>query len=112
MASPAAMSLLTTVFVAPRERSAALGMWAAIGAFGATLGNVIGGVLTDTGGWRWIFLVNVPVCLVAVVGAFFVVPALRPQRRQRLDAVGGPLRPAGAAGLIYGVAGAPVRSGK
>ena len=70
MASPAAMSLLTTVFVAPRERSSALGMWAAIGAFGATLGNVIGGVLTDTGGWRWIFLVNVPICLLAFVLAF------------------------------------------
>src|SRR3712207_9539230 len=89
MASPAAMSLLTTVFVAPRERSSALGLWAAIGAFGATLGNVIGGGLTDTGGWRWIFLVNVPVCLVAFVVAVFVVPALRPQRRPRLGAGSG-----------------------
>jgi EmrB/QacA subfamily drug resistance transporter len=103
MASPAAMSLLTTVFVAPRERSSALGMWAAIGAFGATLGNVIGGVLTDTGGWRWIFLVNVPVCLVAFVVAFVVIPAIRPEHRQRLDAVGGVLITLGVAALILGL---------
>jgi EmrB/QacA subfamily drug resistance transporter len=101
MASPAAMSLLTTVFVAPRERSSALGMWAAIGAFGATLGNVIGGVLTDAGGWRWVFLVNVPVCLLAFVLAFHVVPRIRPEGRQRLDALGGLLVTAGVAALIF-----------
>jgi EmrB/QacA subfamily drug resistance transporter len=104
MASPAAMSLLTTVFVTPRERSSALGAWAAIGAFGATLGNVIGGVLTDMGGWRWIFLVNVPVCLVAFVVAFSVVPAIRPEHRQRLDARGGLLITLGVAALIVGLA--------
>ncbi|MGY1661985.1 MFS transporter [Geodermatophilus sp. SYSU D00705] len=103
MASPAAMSLLTTVFVEPRERSSALGTWAAIGAFGATLGNVIGGVLTDMGGWRWIFLVNVPVCLLAFAVAFFVVPAIRPEHRQRLDAVGGLLVTLGVAALILGL---------
>jgi EmrB/QacA subfamily drug resistance transporter len=104
MASPAAMSLLTTVFVTPRERSSALGMWAAIGAFGATLGNVIGGVLTDTGGWRWVFLVNVPVCLLAFVVAFVVVPVIRPDRRQRLDALGGLLITSGVAALIFALA--------
>jgi MFS family permease len=104
MASPAAMSLLTTVFVAPRERSSALGMWAAIGAFGATLGNVVGGVLTDAGGWRWVFLVNVPICLVAFVVAFRLVPRIRPERRQRLDALGALLVTAGVAALIFALA--------
>jgi EmrB/QacA subfamily drug resistance transporter len=104
MTSPAAMSLLTTVFVNPRERSSALGMWAAIGAFGATLGNVIGGVLTDAGGWRWVFLVNVPICLLAFVVAFLLVPVIRPARRQRLDALGGVLITTGVAALIFGLA--------
>lgn len=106
MASPAAMSLLTGVFVTPRDRGVALGAWAAVGAVGATLGNVLGGVLTSTGGWRWIFLVNVPVCVVAFVAAFAVVPAIRPAAgaaRARLDVTGGLLVTAGLGALIAGL---------
>jgi EmrB/QacA subfamily drug resistance transporter len=103
MASPAAMSLLTGVFEGPKERSVALGAWAAVGALGATLGNVIGGVLTSSGGWRWIFLVNVPVCAVAFGAAFAVVPAIRPLPGQRLDVTGGLLVTAGIGCLIAGL---------
>lgn len=106
MASPAAMSLLTGVFVTPRDRGVALGAWAAVGAVGATLGNVLGGVLTSTGGWRWIFLVNVPVCVVAFGAAFAVVPAIRPTGRAdrpRLDLTGGLLVTAGLGTLIGGL---------
>ncbi|MBW0089171.1 MFS transporter [Pseudonocardia sp. KRD-184] len=103
MASPAAMSLLTTVFVTPRERSRALGMWAAVGAIGATLGNVIGGLLTSVGGWRWIFLVNVPVCVLAFVAAFSLVPAVPRVRGQRLALPDGLLATGAVAALILGL---------
>ncbi|MCO1655703.1 MFS transporter [Pseudonocardia humida] len=103
MASPAAMSLLTGVFTGARERSRALGVWAAVGAGGATLGNVLGGLLTTAGGWRWIFLVNVPVCVLAFVGAFALVPAVRGAPHQRLAVVDGLLATAAVAALILGL---------
>ncbi|WP_214402556.1 MFS transporter [Pseudonocardia lacus] len=103
MASPAAMSLLTGVFTEPRERSRALGVWAAVGAGGATLGNVLGGLLTAAGGWRWIFLVNVPVCVLAFAGAFALVPAVRGAARQRLGLLDGLLATAAVAALILGL---------
>jgi EmrB/QacA subfamily drug resistance transporter len=103
MASPAAMSLLTGVFTGTRERSRALGVWAAVGAGGATLGNVLGGLLTAAGGWRWIFLVNVPVCVLAFVGAFALVPAVRGVPGQRLAVLDGLLATAAVAALILGL---------
>ncbi|MCW0215428.1 MAG: MFS transporter [Pseudonocardia sp.] len=117
MASPAAMALLTSVFTTTRERSVALGAWAAVGAVGATLGNVLGGVLTEAGGWRWIFLVNVPVCLIAAVMALLIVSAARPTRRPRLGLVGGLLGTGAVAALVLGLgelrgsAGLPVAVG-
>lgn len=103
LASPAAMSLLTTVFVAPGQRSRAPGAWAAVGAAGATLGNVVGGLLTTAGGWRWIFLVNVPICALAVAGAFLLVPALPGIRGQRLAVLDGLLGTVAVGMLIVGL---------
>lgn len=104
MASPAAMALLTSVFVAPRERSTALGAWAAVGAVGATLGNVLGGLLTSAGGWQWVFLVNVPVCVVAAVAVLVLVPAGVPEgRRPRLGLLGGALCTSTVAALVLGL---------
>ncbi|WP_433507558.1 MFS transporter [Pseudonocardia halophobica] len=104
MASPAAMALLTSVFVAPRDRSTALGAWAAVGAIGATLGNVLGGLLTSAGGWQWIFLVNVPVCIVAAAAVLLLVPAGVPEgRRPRLGLLGGATCTAAVAALVLGL---------
>ncbi len=74
MASPAALSLLTTVFVEGRERNRALGTWAAVAAAGGAAGLVVGGVLTDTLGWRTVFLVNVPIILSTVRLSLRVIP--------------------------------------
>jgi EmrB/QacA subfamily drug resistance transporter len=105
MASPAAMALLTGVFTTTRDRSVALGAWAGVGALGATLGNVVGGLLTEAGGWRWIFLVNVPVCLVAAVTALLTVRDPRPGRRQRLGLVGGLFGTGAVASFVLGLGG-------
>jgi MFS family permease len=59
--TPAALSILSTTFVEGRERNIALGVWSAVGGFGAAAGLLAGGILTDTVGWEWIFFVNVPV---------------------------------------------------
>src|SRR5258707_9534344 len=76
--SPAALSILSTTFREGRERNIALGVWGAVGGFGAAAGVLLGGVLTETLSWSWIFFVNVPVG----VAAFFLPPRL-PHRDRR-----------------------------
>src|SRR5207248_5316439 len=58
--SPAALSILSTTYTEGRERNIALGVWGAVGGFGAAAGVLLGGVLTETLSWSWIFFVNVP----------------------------------------------------
>src|SRR6188508_3460394 len=64
--SPAALSILSVTFREGRERNIALGVWGAVGGFGAAAGVLLGGVLTDALSWEWIFFVNIPVALAAV----------------------------------------------
>src|SRR5881398_3802433 len=59
--SPAALSILMTTFAEGKERNIALGVWGAVGAFGAVAGVLLGGILTSALSWQWIFFVNVPV---------------------------------------------------
>src|SRR6266849_5416304 len=71
--SPAALSILSTTFTEGRERNIALGVWGAVGGFGAAAGVLLGGVLTETLSWSWSFFVNEPVgvaALVALLAAF------------------------------------------
>jgi MFS family permease len=66
--APAALSLLTTTFPAGRERNRAMGVWATLAALGGIGGVCLGGVIADALSWRWIFLINVPVGVLAVIG--------------------------------------------
>jgi EmrB/QacA subfamily drug resistance transporter len=66
-------------------------------------GPTLGGVLVTYVDWRWIFYVNVPVGIIALLGAIFVVPDLRPGRRHRLDIPGVILASAGLFGVIFGL---------
>src|SRR5438270_8609020 len=75
--TPAALSILSTTFVEGRERNIALGVWGAVGGFGAAAGVLLGGVLTEALGWEWIFFLNVPVGAVA----FFLTPRLLAESR-------------------------------
>src|ERR671918_24963 len=59
--SPAALSIVTTTFAEGAERTKALGVWAAIAVGGGAVGLLLGGILTDTLSWPWIFYVNIPV---------------------------------------------------
>ncbi|MBT2455391.1 MFS transporter [Streptomyces sp. ISL-86] len=106
--SPAAMALVTALFQGP-ERHRALGVWAAIGGAGAAIGVLLGGVLTDGPGWRWIFYVNLPagVCaLIAVpllLGPSLRAPGARDARRRPLNVSGSLLLTGTSAGLVYGL---------
>ena len=72
--SPAALSIITTTFTRTDERTRALGVWSAIAAGGGAVGLLLGGVLTDLVSWPWIFIVNVPVGIAALIATLRYVP--------------------------------------
>jgi len=77
--SPAALSILTTTFQEGAERNTALGIWGAIAGTGGAAGVLLGGVLTNSIGWSWIFFINVP------IGALVVLLAPRLLRESRVE---------------------------
>src|SRR5439155_8314766 len=79
--SPAALSILTTTFREGRERNLALGIWGAASGSGGAAGVLLGGVLTSSLSWSWIFFVNVPVGVVI----FAISPWLLRESRAELD---------------------------
>jgi EmrB/QacA subfamily drug resistance transporter len=64
--SPAALSIVTTIFKDGAERNRALGVWGAVAGSGGAAGVLLGGILTDGLGWEWVLWVNVPVSLIAL----------------------------------------------
>src|SRR6188472_1779086 len=84
----AALSMLSTTFVEGRERNIALGAWGAVGGFGAAAGVLLGGVLTDALSWEWIFFVNVPVGVIALIVSPFLLGESRDATAKHFDAIG------------------------
>src|SRR3954468_24017119 len=74
LVSPAALSIVTTTFAEGRERTQALGVWSAIAAGGGAVGLVLGGFLTETLSWRWVFFVNLPIGVLATVLSLRFIP--------------------------------------
>lgn len=108
MLTPAALSIVTTVYEGA-QRAAALGIWGAIGGGGAAVGVLAGGLLTSWLGWRAIFLINVPVGLIAGLLSLRMVPSARitGSIRRELDLPGAALAVAGLVTFAYALAGAP-----
>jgi EmrB/QacA subfamily drug resistance transporter len=101
--SPAALSILSTTFQEGRERNIALGVWGAVGGFGAAAGVLMGGVLTDALSWEWIFFVNVPVGAAAFVLAPVLLTESRDARVTKFDAWGAVLVTGGLSSLVYAI---------
>jgi EmrB/QacA subfamily drug resistance transporter len=103
--APSALSLLTVMFTQPRERAKAFGIYGAIAGGGSAVGLILGGVLTEYLNWRWALYVNVPIAVVAFVGAIAFVHVAVPaggHQRGRLDIPGVILVTAGLVSLVYG----------
>ncbi len=101
--SPAALAILMTTFAEGRERNIALGVWGAVGGFGAAAGVLLGGVLTDALSWEWIFFVNIPVGLAAVLLAPVLLRESRDTRIRTFDALGAVLVTGGLSTLVLGI---------
>jgi EmrB/QacA subfamily drug resistance transporter len=101
--SPAALSILTTTFAEGKERNLALGVWGAVGGFGAAAGVLLGGVLTDTLSWEWIFFVNLPVGVAGLVLTPLLLGESRDARVKSFDAPGAVLVTGGLMTLVYAI---------
>src|SRR3989440_5433123 len=110
--TPQTLSVITMIFP-PDKRGAAFGIWGATAGIATVAGPVVGGWLVTDFGWRWIFFVNVPVGIVALIGAAIVMPNLKLNRRHRLDWVGTVLATAGLFLITFGlIEGQPHHWGK
>jgi EmrB/QacA subfamily drug resistance transporter len=101
--TPSALSILTTTFSEGRERNIALGAWGAVGGFGAAAGVLAGGILTDLLSWEWIFFVNVPVGLGALVLSPILLHESRDAHGQSHDVPGAVLVTSGLLLLVLGI---------
>jgi EmrB/QacA subfamily drug resistance transporter len=101
--SPALLSILMTTFEEGRERNTALGAWGATGAFGAVGGVLAGGILTDLLAWEWIFFVNVPIGIAAVLLTPILIDESRDATAETYDIPGAVLVTSGLVALVYAI---------
>nr|BFD84124.1 MFS transporter [Streptomyces sp. Xyl84] len=107
--APSALSLLTTTFTDPRERGKAFGIYGALAGSGSAIGFILGGLLTEYLDWRWCLYVNVPIAVVAVLGAFALLHERPGHAGARLDVPGAVLGCGGLVAVVYGFSEAQPR---
>jgi EmrB/QacA subfamily drug resistance transporter len=107
MLNPVAMSIITNVFIEPRDRARAIGVWGGVFGLSMALGPIVGGLLVQAVGWPGIFWVNVPVGVAAIVLTALYVPESRAPRARRPDPVGQLLVIVVLAGLVYALIEGP-----
>ncbi len=100
--TPQTLSIITSIFP-PERRGAAFGLWGAVAGLATIAGPTIGGALITYVDWRWIFFINVPVGIGALVATFAIVPDLRPGRHHGWDLVGVALATTGLLGIVFGL---------
>lgn len=99
--APAALSVLTTTFTEPRERSRAFGVFGGLAGAGGAIGLLLGGFLTEHFNWRWTLYINLIFAILAVFGAMTFLHGARGEK-QRLDVAGAVLGGAGLFALVFG----------
>ncbi len=105
---PAALSIVMNMFEEGAERNKALGLWGGIGAAGATVGLIAGGLLTRYVGWEYIFFLNLPIGIAVLLLAPRIVPESRLETvRRRFDALGAVTVTGGLLLLVYALSKAP-----
>lgn len=103
MIMPSTLSLIRVVFPDARQRALALSIWGATAAAGTAIGPVVGGALLEAFSWHAAFLLNVPLMVIAIAGALWLLPESRSARPGHIDALGVLLSGGGTALLVYAV---------
>jgi len=108
MTLPAALSILTTSFKEGKDRNSALGIWGGVAGLASAVGVLLGGLLTEGPGWRWVMFVN-PIAVVLVLGAILrLIPGDGHRARlQNFDVLGAVLATGGMLLLVYALVKAP-----
>ncbi len=102
--APASLSILTTTFTEGAARNRAVGIWGAMGGAGGAAGVLLGGVLTDLLGWRWILFINVPIGLMAALASQRLLAEGRnPERARSFDLLGAVSATIGLSLLVLGI---------
>ena len=104
---PATLALITNIFTDPVPRAKAIGLWAAMVGVGVAAGPITGGWLLENFWWGAIFLVNVPIAVVAIVGGWLFVPTSRDPAAPPVDVGGLVLSAIGVTALVYTIIEAP-----
>jgi EmrB/QacA subfamily drug resistance transporter len=107
MLNPVAMSIIRNVFVDARERAQAIGVWGGVIGISMALGPVVGGALVDSVGWRAVFIVNIPIGLIAILLTALFVPESKADHPRRIDPVGQVLVIVALASLTYAIIEGP-----
>jgi EmrB/QacA subfamily drug resistance transporter len=100
--TPQTLAFITHLFP-PAKRGPAMGLWGGVAGLATIAGPLLGGVLVDSLGWEWIFFVNVPVGVVAIVLTLILVPDWQPKQSHSFDVPGILLSAAGLFCLVFGI---------
>src|SRR5436305_961038 len=100
--TPQTLAIITTLFP-PERRGAAFGLWGAVAGLATITGPTLGGAIITYINWRWIFFVNVPIGIGALIATFVIIPDIRQARRHGWDIVGVLLSTAGLFGVVFGL---------
>jgi len=100
--TPQTLAILTSIFP-PERRGAAFGVWGGVAGLATVAGPTIGGAIITYINWRWIFFINVPIGIAALIATFLVIPDLRPGRHHGWDLPGIVIATAGLFAIVFGL---------
>jgi EmrB/QacA subfamily drug resistance transporter len=100
--TPQTLAILTSIFP-PERRGAAFGVWGGVAGLATLAGPTVGGAIITYIDWRWIFYINVPIGILALVATFLIIPDLRPGRQHGWDVVGIIVATAGLFAIVFGL---------
>ena len=103
---PSTLSVVLVVFP-PNERGKAIGIWAAMAGIGAPIGLLVGGWAVESYNWEMVFLINVPIILLALIAGAIIVPRSKDDNQRPLDVIGAILSVIALASLLYGIIEGP-----
>jgi EmrB/QacA subfamily drug resistance transporter len=100
--TPQTLSIITTLFP-PERRGAAFGIWGGVAGLATITGPTAGGAIITYIDWRWIFFVNVPIGIAALIATFAIIPDVRPGRHHGWDVLGVVLATTGLFAIVFGL---------
>src|SRR6266704_3355850 len=100
--TPQTLAILTSIFP-PERRGAAFGIWGGVAGLATVAGPTLGGAIITYIDWRWIFYINVPIGIAALIATFAIIPDLRPGRHHGWDVVGIVVATTGLFAIVFGL---------